>query len=353
MISTSELRLPDLGEGIAEAEIAGWLVDPGMPITEDQPLVEVVTDKASVEIPSPVTGRLLEAVAATGTVVPVGSVIAILERHEPGDELRHEPGDELRQEADGGGPAADRGQEADGGGPAADRGQEADGAGPAVDRGQEATPGGVAGGRPARAVISARLTRAAAVPTVTNVDEADFEGVLASGVSPLSALAAVVARTLPEHPRLNMLAQGTEAVPQTSVHLGIATQTDTGLVVPVVRHAESLALAELDEAIRDVSGRARAGSLRPEELTGSTFTITSAGRLAGLWSTPLLNVPEVAILGLYRIAERPVASQGAVVVRRMGNLSITFDHRHLDGMVAAAFLQAVIDRIEAWPSVPS
>lgn len=340
MISTSELRLPDLGEGIAEAEIAGWLVDPGMPITEDQPLVEVVTDKASVEIPSPVTGRLLEAVAATGTVVPVGSVIAILERHEPGDELRHEPGDELRQEADGGGPAADRGQEADG-------------AGPAVDRGQEATPGGVAGGRPARAVISARLTRAAAVPTVTNVDEADFEGVLASGVSPLSALAAVVARTLPEHPRLNMLAQGTEAVPQTSVHLGIATQTDTGLVVPVVRHAESLALAELDEAIRDVSGRARAGSLRPEELTGSTFTITSAGRLAGLWSTPLLNVPEVAILGLYRIAERPVASQGAVVVRRMGNLSITFDHRHLDGMVAAAFLQAVIDRIEAWPSVPS
>ena len=327
MISTSELRLPDLGEGIAEAEIAGWLVDPGMPITEDQPLVEVVTDKASVEIPSPVTGRLLEAVAATGTVVPVGSVIAILERHEPGDELRHEPGDELRQEADGGGPAA--------------------------DRGQEATPGRVAGGRPARAVISARLTRAAAVPTVTNVDEADFEGVLASGVSPLSALAAVVARTLPEHPRLNMLAQGTEAVPQTSVHLGIATQTDTGLVVPVVRHAESLALAELDEAIRDVSGRARAGSLRPEELTGSTFTITSAGRLAGLWSTPLLNVPEVAILGLYRIAERPVASQGAVVVRRMGNLSITFDHRHLDGMVAAAFLQAVIDRIEAWPSVPS
>ena len=197
-------------------------------------------------------------------------------------------------------------------------------------------------------MIASRLTRAAAVPTVTNVDEADFGAVQASGVSPLTVLAFVVSRSLLKHPRCNMLAPEGRPVPQDSVHLGIATQTDTGLVVPVVRHAESLGVAQLGAAINDVSGRARTGHLRPDELAGSTFTVTSAGRMAGQWSTPLLNMPEVVILGLYRIAERPVVREGAVVVRPMGNLSITFDHRYLDGMIAAAFLQEVITQLESW-----
>ena len=374
MTGRFEVLLPDLGEGIAEGTIGEWLVRPGDAVTEDQPLVEVVTDKASVEIPSPVTGHLAQATAVTGSVVPVGSVLAVLDvgssdagRQAAGSaaspsppaavEVAATPGarrlagqlgidladvgvaaggdvireDEVRNYAHARGPAA----------------------GPEEEPGRKEPPDGLASDAVFdRSVIASRLTRAAAVPTVTNVDEADFGAVQSSGVSPLTALAFVVSRTLLEHPRCNMLAPDGRPVPQESVHLGIATQTDTGLVVPVVRHAETLGVAELGEAIHDVSKRARAGHLRPDEVSGSTFTITSAGRMAGQWSTPLLNLPEVVILGLYRVAERPVARDGAVVVRPMGNLSVTFDHRYLDGMVAAAFLQATIAQLESWGDRP-
>lgn len=360
-----ELRLPDLGEGIAEGTIGEWLAHPGDGVTEDQPLVEVVTDKASVEIPSPVTGRLAEAVAIPGSVVPVGSVLAVLEvESSDGDEqsatLAASPTEAIAT------PGARRlagqlGIDLATAGIATGSGliredhvrsyADARGhaTGPDAQPELKAIPNATGTATlPDRSVIASRLTRAAAVPTVTNVDEADFGAVQASGVSPLTVLAFVVSRSLSKHPRCNMLAPEGRPIPQDSVHLGIATQTDTGLVVPVVRHAESLGVAELGAAINDVTGRARAGHLRPDELAGSTFTVTSAGRMAGQWSTPLLNLPEVAILGLYRIAERPVVREGAVVVRPMGNLSITFDHRYLDGMIAAAFLQAVITQLESW-----
>jgi pyruvate/2-oxoglutarate dehydrogenase complex dihydrolipoamide acyltransferase (E2) component len=369
MTGRFEVLLPDLGEGIAEGAIGKWLVSPGDAVDEDQPLVEVVTDKASVEIPSPVTGHLAEAVAVTGSVVPVGSVLAVLEVEssevetpeavqaqtfsgtDADVEIAATPGarrlagqlgidlasagialgvelireDDVRSYAQARGDATGSGN------------------GARVDE-----PSDRSAAIPDRSVIAARLIRAAAVPTVTNVDEADFGAVQSSGFSPLAVLAFVVSRTLLEHPRCNMLAPDGRPVPQDAVHLGIATQTEAGLVVPVVRHAEILGVEEVRAAIDDLSRRARAGQLRPAELSGSTFTITSAGRMAGQWSTPLLNLPEVAILGLYRIAERPVARDGAVVVRPMGNLSITFDHRHLDGLIAAAFLQAVIARLESW-----
>jgi len=374
MTGRFEVLLPDLGEGIAEGAIGEWLVRPGDAVTEDQPLVEVVTDKASVEIPSPVTGHLAEAMAVTGSVVPVGSILAVLEV---------DSSDVDRQPAV---PAATPSTSAAvevAATPGARRlagqlgidlaaaGIETGGevireddvrnyaharehtTGPEEGSRRNEPPGGAGGvAFPDRSVIASRLTRAAAVPTVTNVDEADFGAVQSSGVSPLTVLAFVVSRTLLEHPRCNMLAPDERPVVQDSVHLGIATQTETGLLVPVVRHAETLGVAELGAAIHDVSRRARAGHLRPDEVSGSTFTITSAGRMAGQWSTPLLNLPEVVILGLYRIADRPVARDGAVVVRPMGNLSITFDHRYLDGMIAAAFLQAVIAQLESWGERP-
>lgn len=369
-----EVLLPDLGEGIAEGTIGEWLVRPGDPVTEDQPLVEVVTDKASVEIPSPVTGHLAEATVVTGSVVPVGSVLAVLEvgssdvgrqsavsaatpSAPAAVEVAATPG-ARRLAGQLGIDLADVGMAAGGEVIREDdvrsyahaRGHTT---GPEEGPGRKEPLDGVANAAVFdRSVVASRLTRAAAVPTVTNVDEADFGAVQSSGVSPLTALAFVVSRTLLEHPRCNMLAPDGRPVPQESVHLGIATQTDTGLVVPVVRHAETLGVAELGEAIHDVSTRARAGHLRPDEVSGSTFTITSAGRMAGQWSTPLLNLPEVVILGLYRVAERPVARDGAVVVRPMGNLSVTFDHRYLDGMVAAAFLQATIAQLESWGEQP-
>ncbi len=369
-----EVLLPDLGEGIAEGAIGEWLVRPGDPVAEDQPLVEVVTDKASVEIPSPVTGHLAEATAVTGSVVPVGSVLAILEVDSSDAAVQPAISVAIPSPPAAGEVAATPGARRLAGQLGIDLAAAGIAAGSELIREDHVRTYAYAHGHTAgpeeepqreeasegvgnatftdRSVIASRLTRAAAVPTVTNVDEADFGAVQSSEVSPLTALAFVVSRTLLEHPLCNMLAPEGRPVPQESVHLGIATQTETGLLVPVIRHAETLGVAELGAAIGDVSKRARAGHLRPAELGGSTFTITSAGRMAGQWSTPLLNLPEVVILGLYRIADRPVARDGAVVVRPMGNLSITFDHRYLDGMIAAAFLQDVIAQLESWEERP-
>ena len=129
--------------------------------------------------------------------------------------------------------------------------------------------------------------------------------------------------------------------------LGLAVQTDEELVVPVVRGCDTASVDELAAEVARLAEGARAGTLRPEELRGSTFTVTSAGRLGGIFVTPLINHPEVAILGLHRVAERPVVRDGAVVVRRTGNVSVTFDHRVVDGARAAAFCRDVIGRLTA------
>ncbi|MHB1510978.1 MAG: dihydrolipoamide acetyltransferase family protein [Acidimicrobiales bacterium] len=382
-----ELVLPDLGEGITEAVVGAWLVAPGALVAEDQPLVEVETDKAAVEIPSPVSGRLIDAVARSGATVPVGSVLAVIEVEVGKDAVVSSPergghqGASSTVDPDGDGPS--------GQGPVGnpskrlagdvvatpgarrravelgvDIAELALGAGVvredqviafAEGKGNPALQAGAMGALtnslpPERQVIAARLTRAAAVPTVTNVDQVDFEAVLSAGAPPLAVLAYVVARTLPEHPVLNLASDAGADPSRGVVHLGIATQAAAGLVVPVIRGAELASLTELSAAIADVTSRVRSGHLRPDELSGSTFTITSAGRLSGLWSTPLLNLPERAILGLYRIEERPVVRRGAIEIRRAANLSITFDHRYLDGMEAASFLAAVKERLEQWQS---
>src|SRR5205085_10757802 len=128
---------------------------------------------------------------------------------------------------------------------------------------------------------------------------------------------------------------------------GVAVQTDQRLVVPVIRDCAEKSVDELDAELRRLAEGARAGTLKPDELRGSTFTVTSAGKLAGLLTTPLINHPEVAILGVHRIAERAVARDSEVVVRRIGNISVTFDHRVVDGARAAAFGLAVIERLES------
>ncbi|MHB8458310.1 MAG: 2-oxo acid dehydrogenase subunit E2, partial [Acidimicrobiales bacterium] len=286
------LLLPDLGEGITEAIVGTWMVEPGALVSEDEPILSVETDKAAVEIPSPVAGRLLEAVAQSGETVPVGSVLAVFEvggAAEAADEIvksdESQPAATAREVAATPGArrrAAERGVDlaavAAGGGV----GREdqvvafAEKAGSAKPR--PSSPELLPSSLPAeRHLIASRLTKAAAVPTVTNVDQVDFEAVLGAGTPPLAAVAFVVARTLLDHPRLN-LAEGATADPSGGVvHLGIATQSATGLVVPVVRGADLASLAELSSAISDVAERVRTGHVRPEELSGSTFTITSAG----------------------------------------------------------------------------
>jgi pyruvate/2-oxoglutarate dehydrogenase complex dihydrolipoamide acyltransferase (E2) component len=151
---------------------------------------------------------------------------------------------------------------------------------------------------------------------------------------------------LEEVPELNATLDGEEIVFWERYDLGLAVQTDEGLVVPVLRAADEKSLDELEAEARRLSEGARAGSLEPQELRGSTFTVTSAGRLGGLFATPLVNHPEVAILGLHRISPRPAVRDGEIVVRELGWLSCTFDHRVVDGARASEFLLAVIGRLE-------
>jgi pyruvate dehydrogenase E2 component (dihydrolipoamide acetyltransferase) len=159
-------------------------------------------------------------------------------------------------------------------------------------------------------------------------------------------LAAAVAG-LKEFPELNATLAGDEIVYWERYDVGVAVQTESGLVVPVVRGADEKSLDELEEEASRLAESARSGTLKPEELRGSTFTVTSAGRLGGLFATPLVNHPEVAILGLHRIAERPAVRNGEIVVREIGWLSCTFDHRVVDGARASEFLLGVIARLES------
>jgi pyruvate dehydrogenase E2 component (dihydrolipoamide acetyltransferase) len=182
------------------------------------------------------------------------------------------------------------------------------------------------------------------VPAVTWVEECDFSRVDLKLLVPTVLRAC--AQSLQEFPELNARLEGDEIVYLDRYDIGVAVQTDEGLLVPVVRAVDSRSLDELRAEVDRLAESARAGTLAPEELRGSTFTVTSAGKLAGLLVTPLVNYPEVAILGVHRIGPRPVVRDGEVVVRQMGNLSVTFDHRVVDGARAAAFTLAVISDLQ-------
>jgi pyruvate/2-oxoglutarate dehydrogenase complex dihydrolipoamide acyltransferase (E2) component len=187
------------------------------------------------------------------------------------------------------------------------------------------------------------LTKAHAVPTITWVEECDFTGADLKLLVPLVLKAC--AESLKEFPELNARVEDHDLVYLDRYDIGVAVQTEQGLVVPVVRGCEARSIEELDADVRRLADAAHAGTLAPEELRGGTFTITSAGRSAGLFTTTLLNHPEVAILGVHRIEERAVVCDGEVVVRRMGNVSLTFDHRVIDGKRAADFGLSVISRL--------
>jgi pyruvate dehydrogenase E2 component (dihydrolipoamide acetyltransferase) len=332
-----EFKLPDLGEGLTEGEVARWLVAEGDEVVEDQPLVEIATDKTTVEIPSPAAGKVAQILVGEGEVVPVGTLLVVI-----GGEAAPRPGPQAT-------PAVRRlarelGVELAGlrGSGSGGRITEADvrASAPAPASGRRERMRGV------RRQIADHLTRAhREVPAVTWVEECDFSNVELQLLLP-SVLRATAA-SLREFPELNARLEGDEIVYLERYDLGVAIQTDEGLVVPVVRAVDGRSLDELHDEIDRLAEGARAGTLAPDELRGSTFTVTSAGKLSGLLVTPLVNHPEVAILGVHRIAARPVVRGGEVVVRPIGNVSVTFDHRVVDGARAAAFGLAVIERLEA------
>jgi pyruvate dehydrogenase E2 component (dihydrolipoyllysine-residue acetyltransferase) len=356
-----EFKLPDLGEGLTEGEIARWLVEEGQEIAEDDPLVEIATDKTTVEIPSPAGGKVSQILVAEGEVVPVGTVLVVIGgdgavAKSPPEETPARP-----QRAAAAPPAAGEKVRAT---PlvrkvAAELGVDlatVTGTGPQgrITEDDVRKAGGGAAAPPAegervplrgvRRQMFEHLTRAyREIPAVTWVEECDFSDVDLKRLVPLVLHA--VTESLREYPELNARVEDGELVLLDRYDIGVAVQTEQGLVVPVVHGCDRLSLDELDTEVRRLAEAAQAGTLRPEELRGGTFTVTSAGKAAGLFVTPLINHPEVAILGVHRIDERAVVREGEVVVRRMGNISVTFDHRVIDGKRAADFGLAVISRL--------
>jgi pyruvate/2-oxoglutarate dehydrogenase complex dihydrolipoamide acyltransferase (E2) component len=332
-----EFKLPDLGEGLTEGEIARWLVAEGDEISEDQPLVEIATDKTTVEIPSPAAGKVAQILVGEGEVVPVGTLLVVIGSDEaPRAVPQATP--VVRRIAKELGVALGSLRGTGPGG----RITESDvrTAGPRAREGRREPIRGV------RRQIVEHLARAhREVPAVTYVEECDFSRVDMSLLLPTVLRASVL--SLREFPELNARLEGDEIVYLERYDIGVAVQTDEGLLVPVVRSADTLTIEELRDEVDRLAEGARGGTLTPDQLRGSTFTVTSAGKLSGLIVTPLVNFPEVGILGVHRIAPRPVVRDDEVVVRRMGNLSVTFDHRVVDGARAAAFTLDVIARLES------
>ena len=351
-----EFKLPDLGEGLTEGEVARWLVAEGQEIAEDDPLVEIATDKTTVEIPSPAAGTVAQILVQEGEVVPVGTVLVVI----GGDgaaaqaavadapskvtapprareeqvratplvrRLAQELGVDLTT-VTGTGPQG-RITEGD------VRGESSAGA-PSSERREPI--------RGIKRQMFEHLTRAHEIPAVTWVEEADFGEVDLKQLLP--RLLSAVAGALHEFPELNARVDGNDLVLLDRYDIGFAVQTEQGLVVPVVRDCDARSVEELDAEVRRLADAAQAGTLTPEELRGGTFTITSAGRSAGLFVTPLINHPEVAILGVHRIEDRAVVRNGEIVVRKLGNVSVTFDHRVIDGKRAADFGLAVIAQLQ-------
>jgi pyruvate dehydrogenase E2 component (dihydrolipoamide acetyltransferase) len=360
-----EFKLPDLGEGLTEGEIARWLVEEGQEIAEDDPLVEVQTDKTTVEIPSPAAGKVASILVEEGKVVPVGTVLVVISEDgamppvkdeqpqaEPAPQQQATP-DTTKVRAT---PlirkiAQELGVDLaalEGTGPQG-RITEEDVRVAATSGGQTPEPGPEGRREPLRGVrrlIAEHMARAhREIPPVTWVEECDFGAVDLKLLVPTVLKAA--AEALQEFPELNARLEGDEIVLLDRYDLGVAVQTDQGLVVPVVRGVDSRTVDDLDAELRRLAESAREGTLKPEELRGSTFTVSSAGKLAGLFQTPIVNHPEVAILSIGRIAERAVVLDGEIVVRPVGHLALTFDHRVVDGARAAEFGLAVVRRLEA------
>ena len=371
-----EFKLPDLGEGLTEGEISRWLVTEGQQIGEDDPLVEIQTDKTTVEIPSPAAGTVTRILVEEGQVVPVGTVLVEI----GGDGVPQQGSDQARAE-----PTADVAATVRSGvrpGPrpggtvratplvrriAQELGvalENVTGTGPQgriteTDvRNAAASGTPTAGVRPGtgpegrreplrgvRRLIAEHMARAhREVPPVTWVEECDFTNVDMKLLVPTVLKAC--AESLQEFPELNARLEDDAIVYLARYDLGIAVQTEQGLVVPVVHDCASRSIDELRADVERLADAARSGTLKPEELRGSTFTVTSAGKLAGLFQTPIVNHPEVAILSIGRIADRPAVRDGSIVTAKIGYLSLTFDHRVVDGARAAEFGLAVIKRLE-------
>ena len=420
------IKLPDVGEGVAEAELVEWHVKPGELIREDQILAAVMTDKATVEIPSPVNGRVLSLGAEIGVAVAVGSELIRIEVAGDADAAPEEdvpaaptppaapsppaavvadapalsqvpapprarPGlSPLRASLQPAGPPRALGEKPLASPAVRQRAREAGvdlrqirGTGPA-GRIQHDDLDAFLRGATAAAPVAGRVANTAVeevkiiglrrriaqkmaeakrrIAHFSYVEEIDvtaleeLRAALNAGAGQgkpkltiLPFLMQAVVRAVADFPQMNALYDDEAEIVQRfgGVHLGVATQTPNGLMVPVVRHAEARSLWDCAAEVKRLADAARDNSASREELSGSTITVTSLGALGGIVSTPVINRPEVAIIGVNKIAIRPVWQEGGFVPRKIMNLSSSFDHRVIDGYDAASFIQRIKGLIEA------
>ena len=405
-----ELKIPALGESIQEVQIGRWLKREGEAAAEDENVVELETDKASMELPAPVSGKLAKILKQEGESVSIGEAIAVFE--ENGQSAKgKEPAKADKQTAKAG-PAAAAQKPAPAPGPppkrksarsapvatpsarralreagihpedvpaAGDRlraedvqrhlqerqapaktdGQQPDERAPAAEPNselEETVPMSLIRRRIAKRLVEAQKNAA----LLTTFNEIDMSAVIdlrqqhrekfqeRYGVKLgfMSFFVKGVIDALKQYPTVNAEIRGDSIVYRNYYHIGIAIGADRGLVVPVLRHAQRMSFAEIEQAIDDLAKRARENKLRPDELAGGTFTITNGGTYGSLLSTPIVNPPQSGVLGMHAIQERPVARNGQVVIRPMMYVALTYDHRLLDGRDAASFLKRVKEAIE-------
>jgi len=417
-----EFKLPDIGEGIAEAEIVAWHVKVGDEIAEDQQIADMMTDKATVEMESPVAGKVIELAGEVGDQVPIGSVLAVIEteganrteqpvddsrderplgdgsveatpemakeipvtaadveaeRPAPPPQLRVEPEVAKKEPSSGhvlASPAV-RARARDLGihlaqvKTASDRIRHSDLDAYLLYSGGSVSTRGIGAARPDETIKVVGLRRKIAenmqeakrrIPHFTLVEEFDVTALEETrammnndrGSNPkltlLPFLITGVARALAEWPMLNATYDddGNVIIRSGAVHMGIATQTPNGLMVPVIRNAQGLSVRQLASEILRLAEAARTGKAAREELSGSTITISSLGPMGGIASTPVINRPEVAILAVNKVEEKLVPLDGEIEIRKRMNLSLSCDHRVVDGWDAASFMQALKSYIE-------
>ena len=386
-------KLPDIGEGTAQAEIAAWHVAVGAKVDEDQRLVDVSTDKATVEITSPVSGTIIALKGSPGEAIPVGAELVIFEVEgavdittpaapkTPAKKLATAPAEPPLTATNNAPMAVTTTTSQDG--PKAtpvvrqkarDLGIDLaliSGSGPGgriIMTDLETRPSGGATrqkrtGSTDVKVIGVRRKIAEKmqeskrqIPHFSYIEEIDvtelealrtelnaLHGAARGKLTLLPFLISALTLTLQNYPQINALFDDKNGIVSrhAAVHIGIATQTKNGLLVPVLSHSEALGLWDLASGIRSISDGARNGTVGTAGLSGSTITITSLGKLGGLATTPIINYPEVAVIGVNKIVERPVVISGQIVIRKMMNLSSSFDHRVVDGWDAAAFIQDI------------
>jgi 2-oxoglutarate dehydrogenase E2 component (dihydrolipoamide succinyltransferase) len=398
---TIEVRVPQLPESVADATLVSWHKKPGDAVTRDENLVDLETDKVVLEVPSPVAGVLKEIKLADGTTVTSGQLLAVIDEGAtalPGASApaimsasggaAKSAADAVKPDAPAGklSPAAKRVVEENKIDPKAVAGSGRDGrvsksdvvnylsakdAAPAPVSRAAAAPmhntRGVRGGEQRvpmtrlRARIAERMVQAQATQALlTSFNEVDltavtelrtrykdqFEKQHGVKLGFMSFFAKACVEALRKFPAVNASVEGNDIVYHEYFDVGVAVSTDRGLIVPVLRDVDLQSFAEIEKSIANFAGRARAGTITMEELTGGTFTITTGGVFGSLLSTPIVNAPQSAILGMHKIQDRAVVIDGVVVVRPMMYIALTYDHRIIDGREAVQFLVTVKQCLE-------